>query len=267
MSSVTAVVRKTKQPKNGYLPIKSFEVYSMYKPINRNNENVHPSLVGLAVDYLFRLNNKEVSQSLFFVALEGANILDNHNVFNGIENNNQFEYVKSLIDSLNNDLSDLDIIKVIEIASYDPAYRAGVQNYTPFQSMIEKSGFVNKITLNNIRFMVTKMIQYFQDENKIIETGSTFTGGYGDNIQTGDCDFLSKDTLWDLKVSKYEPKKEDSLQLLIYYVLGYERCRKISFEHIKYLGIYNQSIGKVYKLEIAKIDKDLIGYVDDQLIQ
>lgn len=48
--------------------------------------------------------------------------------------------------------------------------------------------------------------------------GFTFKGGYSPIVTAGDGDYLTKDTLWDFKVSKKELNSKHTLQLLMYYI-------------------------------------------------
>ena len=53
--------------------------------------------------------------------------------------------------------------------------------------------------------MIERSILFFKQYGPITKEGFTFEGGYTKNISTGDGDFLTRDTLWDFKVSKNKP--------------------------------------------------------------
>lgn len=63
-------------------------------------------------------------------------------------------------------------------------------------------------------------IKFFDQYGPITLDGFVFVGGYTDIVSSGDGDFLTKDTLWDFKVSKDKPKSAHTLQLLMYYIMG-----------------------------------------------
>ena len=63
---------------------------------------------------------------------------------------------------------------------------------------------------------------------------SLFEGGYTNTVSAGDGDFTTADTLWDFKVSKMPVKKENTLQLLMYWRMGLHSIHP-EFLKIKYL--------------------------------
>ncbi len=53
--SVMARINKTKQPRGGYIKPKDFNVFELNDGIDLHpEENIHSTLIGLAVDYLTR---------------------------------------------------------------------------------------------------------------------------------------------------------------------------------------------------------------------
>lgn len=57
MTSVTGRIKMVKQPRGGYLNPRQFQVVEL-EPLGvlHEEENIHASLVGIAVDYLTRWN-------------------------------------------------------------------------------------------------------------------------------------------------------------------------------------------------------------------
>jgi len=81
----------------------------------------------------------------------------------------------------------------------------------------------------------------------------------------GDADFRTKDTLWDFKVSKNEPTKDHTLQLIVYYLLGMHSY-ECDFSDIKKIGIFNPRKNIVYEYEIENISKETIKEIEDDVI-
>ena len=71
--------------------------------------------------------------------------------------------------------------------------------------------------------MVERSIEFFDSYGPKIADHLTFKGGYTGHVTNGDGDFLTKDTLWDFKVSKQRLSSKSVLQLLIYWRLGFTR--------------------------------------------
>lgn len=73
MKSVTQRVKEIKQPRGGFLPISLFEAIDLNDGVNLyQEENVHSSIVGMAVDYLIRFLNTDFSWRAFRTSMIGA---------------------------------------------------------------------------------------------------------------------------------------------------------------------------------------------------
>jgi len=79
MSSVTGRIKEIKQPRGGYINPKSFTVIQLSTKVALNEvENIHASLVGLAVDYLTRFMLGTCVEDAFMISIAGANIAMEH---------------------------------------------------------------------------------------------------------------------------------------------------------------------------------------------
>lgn len=255
MSSVTQRIKSIKQPHGGYLKPKQFNVFEYQDGIMLNEEeNINPALVGLCVDYLTRyIVNRDVNDA-FAISIMGARSLENYYKKKG-----SIDLANQLLASING-LDDQSIIAACKLCGFDVVYRVGLTQYKPVEDINP-----NYNTIENIRIMVNRSLQFFRDYGPVILDGFTFEGGYSSIIDAGDGDFLTQDTLWDFKVSKTEIKTSHTLQLLIYYLMGVRSIHD-EFNSIKKLGIYNPRLNKVYTMEISNISADIIQEVCDYVI-
>ena len=114
--------------------------------------------------------------------------------------------------------------------------------------------------------MVKRSLAFWKEYGPIIKDGFTFEGGgYTDIVTSGDGDYLTKDTLWDFKVSKEEPKSKYTLQLLMYYIMGCH-SKYSEFKKIEKLGIFNPRKNKVYIVNISSISPEIIEEVSQEVI-
>ena len=113
--------------------------------------------------------------------------------------------------------------------------------------------------------MVNRSLEFLKEYGPVTLDGFDFKGGYTFEIANGDGDYLTEDTLWDFKVSKYSPTKEHTLQLLIYYIMGQHSIHK-EFESIKRLGVFNPRLNSVYYIDISEIEKTIIDEVSKEII-
>ena len=248
MVSVTKRIEQIKQPRGGYIPIKSFSSKELTSSnALKPSENIPPNLIGITVDYLTRLmlNPAEGAQEAFNISLIGANRA------------NKLMIAKSLVGQIH-DLNDQSITAAINLVKYDSVLRSG---FIPEDTMLVP----NEDTLFNVKEMVTRSLNFFDEYGPITLDSFTFLGGYTDKITSGDGDFLTADTLWDFKVLKANIKPQHTLQLLVYYLMGTNSIHD-EFQSLKKLGIFNPRLNTVYSLEIETIPKEVIMAVSKDVI-
>ena len=260
MYSVTKRISMIKQPYGGYLNKKQFDIIAIDDGIILNEtENIHGSLVGLAVDYLTRFMMGTSVEEAFKISLQGAMCLD---LFlnsvtgkKGIALKNAQKLLKGI-----KGLDDESISNACKLVGYDVCFRAGIIGYRPVEEINPDFD-----TIRNIVVMVQRSLVFWERYGPIIKDGFTFEGGYTDIISSGDGDYLTKDTLWDFKVSKDEPKSKYTLQLLVYYLMG---CHSIhpEFDKIEKLGIFNPRKNKVYLAKISMISPEVMEKVSREVI-
>ena len=157
-------------------------------------------------------------------------------------------------------LDDKSIINMCRAVPFDVYYRAGVApSFDPFLLEVDQS------TIDNIRIMVERTISFFENNGSITVFGPTFPGSYTDKVLTGDGDLVTTDAIWDLKASKNQPTKENTLQLMIYYLMcKHSVDRKL--KKITYMGIFNPRLNIAYTLNPAILDKSIIEKVEKEVI-
>ena len=251
MVNVTAVSRSYQQPYGGFLKPKDFkkEVFDDGKKLNEV-ESIAPGLVGLAVEYLTKLEYGYKAKDIFSISLRGA-------FFAGHEKNAQ-----ELLYRIKKGLDSVSIATACELVSFDTILRAGPHTYRPVSHKD-----INEQTIENVRLLVQRAIKFFNDNGPIINTGTTFEGGYSQKINSGDCDLLTEDGLWDMKVSKQQINSKQTLQLLIYYVMGLHSIHKEQFTSLTRLGIFNPRNNTARYVHVNEITQDLINTIEKDVIE
>ncbi|QMT98785.1 hypothetical protein H3143_01470 [Mycoplasma tullyi] len=250
--SVTTVIRYTTQPKGGYLPFKMFKEHSLVPDefLSHKLENIHPTLMGLVVDYLTRYMLSSDPNGSFKISLMGAILI------------NQLDDFWYLLDQINESLDDDVIIAAIRLTTFDHYYRQGITEYEdPF--ILDP----NDISINHVREMVNRSLNFINSQKELVSYGTTFEKGLTDKIISGDCDFITEDTLWDFKVSVnpvYYSKQ--TLQIFVYWRLGLHSIHKDMFEKIKYLGFYNPRYNKYHTVAVGDIEQGIIELVEKEVI-
>lgn len=247
LASVTKRIKQVKQPRGGYLNPKDMEV--IQRPIRslmEYQENIPPYTVGTAVDYLTRYMMTGKKSQAFKISIIGANQMGD-----GDQASKWLNEIEGLDDN--------SICRACQLVNYDSMYRAG---FPP--SEFKKP---DASTILSVRMLVERSMDFFKDVGDIIADGFTFGDAYTHLIHAGDGDFLTEDTLWDFKVSKYPPTKDHTLQLIIYYLMG-KASKMDVFKSIRYIAIYNPRLNTIYKYDMSQMDintiykirKDVIGY-------
>lgn len=251
-TTVTRRIKQVKQPRGGYInPKKKMKTISLGEGIDALNpeENIHASLVGLAVDYMTRFMSGTPAKEAFRISLRGASIL-------GL---GKLEYASDLIAGVSRP-DDKSIICATKLAGFDVCYRAGRVGYKPVENINP-----DKDTIDNARVMIERSLHFLNKFGPKVLDGLRFDGGYTTTVVDGDGDFMTEDTLWELKVSKNPPKKDHTLQLLMYWRMGLHSIHP-EYRNIKYLGIYNPRKNEVSRIAVTDISKEVIDEVESEVI-
>lgn len=278
--SVTQRVKTVKQPRGGYIKPKSFTQTALGEGIDalNANENIPPNMVGSVVDYLTRVATGAPVSDAFCIAIKGASILAasaSKGLLNGTDlNANAAQQLNkeaaTAIATANNlvtlikGLDDASIAAAVQLTHYDTVYRAGIPIYVKGWKPLAEIA-PDAPTIENIRIMVERATTFFDAYGPKVLDGFTLTGGYTPTVSSGDGDFTTSDTLWDFKTSKLPIKKEQTLQLLMYWRMGLRSVHS-EFKAIKYLGIFNPRTNVVSRLAVADIPVDIINTVDRDVI-
>lgn len=208
-------------------------------------------LVGLAVDYLVRLNSNPSVKPIdaFNISLQGAKLV------------NETSKALKLINSLNNDLESKTIKAACKLCGYDVALRQAPLFYKNIDEINPSATLIS-----SIRVLVERTLHYLSYYGGIKEYGTTFEGGYTDLVDSGDCDYLTGNGLWDLKITDKQMTNTFILQLLAYYTLGMHSERVDTFKRIKSIGIINPLRSEVYYFKLYKLSNSILNFISHTLL-
>ena len=221
------------------------------------DENRSPQTVGVVVDYLTRFMIFHDASEAFKISAEGAMRKEMMTDSNGKELVRFTELIQGVTG-----LDDKSIINACLLSEYDVWKRnlSAAMSITDYESVIP-----DKKTINNIRTMVERSVDFF-NINPIIKDGFTFEpDGYSAVVTSGDGDFLSKDTLWDFKVSKHDPSTDNTLQILMYYIMGKHSGNHL-YDEIDKIGIFNPRLNKAYLYDMNNYSKELYEEIERDVI-
>ena len=257
MSSVTARISEIKQPRGGYIKPSSFTT-TIFNDGNTlfEQENVHATIIGLAVDYLTRFMSGTDLLDSFKISLIGANKA----VFLG--NKSAIKNAEKLLKGISG-LDNNSIINACKLVTFDVWHR-NLKGAMMAKDFSETNP--DEDTINNIRIMVERSLSFWDNYGPITVAGFTFEEeGYTEIVNSGDGDYLTSDTMWDFKVSKSKPTNKHTLQLLMYWIMG-QHSKKIEYRNITKMGIFNPRLNVAYILEMEDVPKSIIEEIEQEVI-
>lgn len=210
-------------------------------------ERIHPTTMGMIVDYLTRWQYGDKIDDAFQIS-----------IFGGIRSGKLTEcmgYVNGIVD-----MSDDSILNACKAVTFDSYTRTGMP-----PTIMPEDISIDHNTCENVRIMVERGVRFLKEYGPIIESGFRFPGGYTNTVDSGDGDFITKDTLWDFKVSKNPPTKDHTLQLAMYYIMGKHSINDV-FDDISKIGIYNPRLDRMYTLDMDEVDSSVIGSIEKDVI-
>lgn len=126
MYSVTQRIKNIKgtpnaQPRGGYLPPKQLQVeeYNDKCSLKTELEQIHASLVGLAIDYLTRFIFTKNAQKAFDISLKGAILIGESKYATKLIRGIEKEWKKKQT------ITDKIIANALQLCAYDVVYRSG----------------------------------------------------------------------------------------------------------------------------------------------
>lgn len=248
MSSVTQRINEIKQPRGGYIPVKSLKVAHFED--NRQlyeHENVSPQYMGVVIDYLTRLLVTKDPVQAFDIPIVGS----------GYPHRNK-EIIEDLLVQVMNKNLDVCILAAFKFVPFDVAYRIGANpNYV-------RVPVPDKETIHNVAVMAKRGQRYLETHG-IKMTGFYLDGAYTKTIDCGDGDYLTNDAVLDFKVSFKKPNNHYTLQILIYYLMGMRSIHK-EFRNMKKLALFYPRQNIEYSIDIKDIPHSVIDAVEKQVI-
>lgn len=280
MSTVTQRAKQFKQPYGGYVKPSAFTKMAFKDGIALEpTENIHASLVGIAVDYMTRFLMMQDVKKAFNVSTTGYAAR-----LHVLWDDNEDKIIEQIaLDGENSVLFLLEQIKGMDDASITAACKAvsyDVWYRDPMAAFLSKDASEitpDQPTIQNIRTMIERSLAFWKNVGPITAEGFDFQEkdahgailktGYTATVNAGEGDYLTSDTLWDFKTSKNAPTSKHTLQLLMYYLMGKHSGIDI-FKSITRIGFFNPRLNIAYVLDVKDVpdailkavEQDVIGY-------
>ena len=251
MLSVKKRIKTITQPRNGFLPRASFQSITHDDGLAIDTTPAsylaYTSTQGTAVDYLTRFLCGAPKEKAFAIPLLGAQVVG------------EVDQASELLKRIHG-LNRSSIVAACQLTGYDAAYRRGESFFRGTQSIKP-----DRTIISNIETMVHRSLSFLEKHKPVVSVGFTFEGGYTTLVSSGDGDFLTADGLWDFKTSQREPTPEDTLQILMYYILGYHSVYP-EFKRLNTIGIFNPYLYRSYEIRVEEIPDAVLRQVSHDVL-
>lgn len=254
-ASVTRILDTIRQPKGGYLPLESFDKETHPDNLVVVGEySISPVLVGLAVDYGTRIALGNDVKDVFDIALVGAGMVNAMDEAEGLMGQIDVSALRA------GEPDEQSIVALCRLSGFDSAFRAGASAYKPVSGISP-----NVQTIADIGNLILRTKAFFEDQGGPVVSGFTFEGAYTDDASASDGDYICGDTLWDLKVSKKEPTSKNTMQVLLYYLMGL-RSNKEEFKGVTRIGLYNPWLQTSWSMSVLDIDEGNLTEIEQNVL-
>lgn len=261
--SISRRSETVKQPRGGYIPLSWFRTRTYgVKRLHVEDEALLPREMGMLIDYMTRYaatmragQSKQKANRAFETCIQGA-----YNY--GGEAPCICRYEMSLID--------------YPFTCESVRHALNVVYYDDFSVVCthrrKKKCIVDDKEARMVLAMVNNALRQFDADGGMRAYDFIIHGN--DKVKYvsgGRGDYLTKNTLYDMKVSYSVPLDAWRLQIVMYYLMGLEMGLK-AFMDVKYVGIANPRLNMTWRCSVATlrrhktilrgICKDVIGYED-----
>lgn len=230
--TITTLANNVKQPRGGYLPVKLFKE-THYESENElfPDENGSKSLIGTTVDNMTRILLGAKPKKVFEPASFGMMAIKDLNF--------------DLIDEVTG-LDDDSILAAYQLSFYE----------------LE---LPDELTIENIREMVNRSLRYFQHQAKLVNVGDRLSVNYKEDNIYGDYDYLTDDSLIDMKVLSKKIANKYTLQIILYWIIGMKSKKKF-FSNVKYLKFYNPRLNVEYSFDLDELTPDILKPILEEVL-
>lgn len=156
------------------------------------------------------------------------------------------------------------VAHALKLVTFDAWYRNPVRAVPNAHEKLNP----DSATIENVIMMVRRSLAFFNGRGGLTVCGFDFApNGYTETVHAVDGDFLTADTLWDMKV--YRPStriaSKQTLQILMYWIMGQHSGQEV-FKGITKIGFYNPRQNVAYTLDVGKIPASVIKEIEDTVI-
>ena len=248
MASVKNILADIHQPKNGLLPISIFE-RNRFNDVNSLTKipQKMEKIVFSTVNCLVRFFLKRDAASAFENSFLGASFIREENK------------AQSLAKKVTG-LDDTSIIAAMHLANYEDC----LKSVTEYRVLDEKE--ITSDIIKNIKVLFNRIMSFMARYGSKIIYNHTLEGGYTDAVDTGTIPFVTNESILLLSFSENEPSIEETLELLIYYVMSKHSIYP-TLKEVKYVSFYNPITNTFFKCNAPLISGTAVSLIEEKVLK
>ena len=248
MSTINSIIPEIHQPKNGLLPISVFERNKFNDPnaLNKIPQKLD-RIINSTVNCLVRYFLKRDAESAFESCFLGASFI-------------REEHKAQMLAKKVTGLDDTSIIACVHLANYEEC----IKSVSEYKVIDEKE--ITLEVIKNIKILFHRIMTFMSRYGSKIIYNHTLEGGYSDAIDTGVVPFVTNESILMLSYNEVEPTPEETLEILIYYVM----CKHSIYptlKEIKYVSFFNPVTDTFYKCNVPLISETAITLIEEKVLK
>ena len=248
MASVKNILDDIHQPKNGLLPISIFE-RNRFNDVNSLTKipQKMEKIVYSTVNCLVRFFLKRDAASAFENSFLGASF---------IREENKAQVLAKKVTGLD----DTSIIAAMHLANYEDC----LKSVTEYRVLDERE--ITSDIIKNIKVLFNRIMSFMARYGSKIIYNHTLEGGYTDAVDTGTIPFVTNESILLLSFGENEPSIEETLELLIYYVMSKHSIYP-TLKEVKYVSFYNPITNTFFKCNAPLISGTAVSLIEEKVLK
>ena len=248
MATISSIIPEIHQPKNGLLPINIFDRNKLNDPntLNKVPQKME-KIIYNTVNCLVRYFLKRDAVSAFEPCYLGASFI-------------REEHKAQMIAKKVTGLDDTSIIACVHLASYEECLRS----VSEYRYIDDRE--ISAEIIKNIKVLFNRIMSFMSRYGSKIIYNHSLEGGYSDVIDTGVVPFVTSESLLMLSFNEVEPTPEETLEMLIYFVMGRHSIYP-TLKEIKYVSFFNPITNTFYRCSAALISGTAMTLVEEKVLK
>lgn len=267
MTPLMEIAKTANQPEGGFLPVYCLE--QIYGAPDKDlhpfyMENLPPRFASTLVDSISKFLAGAPLETAFHRTIVGAEMAEEYYP----DSVNRVKWHLARIRGIDRN----SIFHAFEAVQYNDWYYNFLGALVQFQkNEEEKPSFPNRASLENVQLLIERSMAFFEVFGPVVQYDVPFSpNGYtGKTKGNAESDFLTKDTLWEFRVSRFRPNCHHTLQMLMYYIMG-KHSQNPLYDTVTTIGIYNPFLDIVFRYNMSdmpveylrEVELDILGFRD-----